>query len=287
MSLVVLLVTSLLAGSLPGQKESPEPPVPLVSERGAATSSSDGILRIRKSAGWVRTRQLVSDFILTVDVNLETLDTDASIGIRTLHTQDEWPRRGHRIALSARLPAGVLQSRPVSVPRGTVADPRALAPGVWHSVRITARGAGVTVEIGGIRIGTYQIDVTAGAIALAVTSGAAGFRRITISEISDADTPLMADLAKRPGFVAVNVLKEVKPRYTVGAMSRKSRGVVMFLVTVRRDGTVGAMRIKQFLDPELEHEALGALRQWRFSAALLDGQPVETRVEVEHTFTLK
>ena len=61
----------------------------------------------------------------------------------------------------------------------------------------------------------------------------------------------------------------------------------MFLVTVRRDGTVGAMRVLQFLDPELEHEALRALRGWRFSPALIEGQPIEIRVEVELTFTLK
>jgi len=91
MSLVVLLVASLLGGTLPVQKKSPEPPTPLVSERGPATSLRDRILRMRKSVGWVRTRQLVSDFILTVDVNLETLDTDASIGIRTLHSQCAHP----------------------------------------------------------------------------------------------------------------------------------------------------------------------------------------------------
>ena len=81
MSLVVLLVTSLLGGLLTVQKKPPEPP-PLLSEGGAATSLRDAVLRMRKSSGWVRTRQLVSDFVLTVDVNLETRDTDASIGIR-------------------------------------------------------------------------------------------------------------------------------------------------------------------------------------------------------------
>jgi protein TonB len=97
----------------------------------------------------------------------------------------------------------------------------------------------------------------------------------------------MAELANRPGFVGPRVLEEVKPRYTAGAMARKSEGVVMFLVTVRRDGTAGAMRVQQFLDPELAHEVLRALRQWRFPPALLDGQPIEVRVEVEMTLRLR
>ena len=174
MSLAVLLVTSLLGGFLPVQKKPPEPP-PLLSESGAATSLRDGVLRMRKSGGWVRTRQLVSDFVLAVDVNLETRDTDATIGIRTLHTQEEWPARGHSIALSARSPAGEPRSGPAWGRGGKEDDPRALAPGVWHSVRIPARGASVTVEIGGTAIGTHQIDITTGAIAVLVSSGAARF----------------------------------------------------------------------------------------------------------------
>ena len=47
------------------------------------------------------------------------------------------------------------------------------------------------------------------------------------------------------------------------------------------------MRVRKFLDPELEHEGVLALRQWRFSPATFDGQPIEIRVEVELTFRLK
>lgn len=285
MSVVVLLLCSLLAGFQPVQNTA-EPP-PLVSEGAVDASFRDGVLRIRKSAGWVRSRQLVSDFVLTVEVNLETRDTDASIGVRTLHTREEWPARGHRVVLSTRLPAGESRSGPVTVPRGHETDPHALAHSTWHSVRISAFGPSVTVEIGGKVIATRQLDVAAGAIAFSVSSGAAHFRKLTISEITDADPPLMAELAKRPGFVGPKVLEEVKPRYTAGAMARKSAGIVMFLVTVRRDGTAGAMRLEQFLDPELEHEAFSALRRWRFSPALLDGQPMEVRVEVELTFELR
>ena len=285
MSVVVLLVCSLLAGVLPVQNKADPPP--LLHEGAADASFRDGVLRIRKSAGWVRTRQLVSDFVLTVEVNLETRDTDASIGIRTLHTREEWPARGHRIVLSTRLPAGEFRSGPVTVPKGQLADPQALAQSTWHSVRITAFGPSVTVEIGGKAIATHQVDVAAGAIALSASSGAAHFRNLTISEITDAAPPLMAELLKRPGFVGPQVLEEVKPRYTAGAMARQSAGIVMFLVTVRRDGTAGAMRVQQFLDPELEHEAVFAVRQWRFSPALLDGQPIEVRVEVELTLKLR
>jgi TonB family protein len=195
-------------------------------------------------------------------------------------------RAGSPLVLSTRLPAAELRSGPVTVPKGQLADPQALAHSTWHSVRITARGPSVTVEIGGKAIATHQVDVAAGTISLSVSSGAAHFRKLTISDSTEADPPLMDELLKRPGFVGPKVLEAVKARYTAGAMARKSAGIVMFLVTVRRDGTVGAMRVQQFLDPELEHEALFALRRWRFSPALLDGQPIEVRAEVELSFRL-
>jgi hypothetical protein len=68
-------------------------------------------------------------------------------------------------------------------------DPRALAPGVWHSVRIVARSASVTVDINGTVIGTHQIGDVTGAIVFSVTAGAAQFRNFTISDISEGDTP--------------------------------------------------------------------------------------------------
>ena len=150
MGVIVLLATSLLVGFLSVQNKA-EPP-PLLYEGAADASFRDGVLRIRKSAGWVRTRQLVSDFVMTVEINLETRDTDATIGVRTLHTREEWPARGHRIVLSTRLPAGEFRSGPVTVPKGQQADPQALAHSTWHWARDGGQCAFVGAELHGTRI---------------------------------------------------------------------------------------------------------------------------------------
>jgi periplasmic protein TonB len=68
-------------------------------------------------------------------------------------------------------------------------------------------------------------------------------------------------------------------------MSRGIEGRVDLHATVLGDRTVGSVRIKKWLDPELEHAALAAVRQWRFRPATRNGVPIPSIVEIEMTFT--
>lgn len=81
--------------------------------------------------------------------------------------------------------------------------------------------------------------------------------------------------------------REVKPNYTEDAMRRKVQGFVEMEAVVKTDGTVGDVTVTRSLDPDLDQEAMKALRQWGFKPGTKDGQPVPVLVNVEMTFTLR
>jgi hypothetical protein len=68
---------------------------------GPATNIEDGILRVRKNGGWARSRRIISDFVLAGQFRLLSSNAELQIGIRTLNTVNEWPRRGYRVRLSS------------------------------------------------------------------------------------------------------------------------------------------------------------------------------------------
>jgi TonB family protein len=83
------------------------------------------------------------------------------------------------------------------------------------------------------------------------------------------------------------VLHEVRPTYTDEARARGLTGEVVLEVIVRRDGTVGAMRVLSGLGSGLDERAMAAVRQWRFAPARRLGTPVDVLVEVAVEFRLR
>jgi TonB family protein len=83
------------------------------------------------------------------------------------------------------------------------------------------------------------------------------------------------------------VLREVKPQYTETARQRGLQGDVLLEIVVRRDGSVGDVRIVQGLGHGLDQRAVEAVRQWRFAPAQRLGVPVDVMVEVAMEFRLR
>ncbi len=92
---------------------------------------------------------------------------------------------------------------------------------------------------------------------------------------------------KEPGVKAPVLVREVKPNYTSDAMKRQVQGVVEMSTVVKTDGSVGRIEITRSLDPDLDEEAMKALRQWRFRPGTKDDQAVNVEVSIEMTFTLR
>lgn len=89
------------------------------------------------------------------------------------------------------------------------------------------------------------------------------------------------------GVTPPTVLHEVKPDYTEEARRRGIEGDVVLEIVVRRDGSVGDVRLLQGLGSGLDQRATDAVRQWRFSPARRLGAPVDVVVEVAVEFKLR
>jgi TonB family protein len=89
------------------------------------------------------------------------------------------------------------------------------------------------------------------------------------------------------GIEPPRLLREVKAEYTDDARRRSITGDVVLEIVVRRDGTVGDVKILQGLGAGLDQRAVTAVRQWRFSPARRRGEAVDVLVEVAVEFTLR
>jgi TonB family protein len=89
------------------------------------------------------------------------------------------------------------------------------------------------------------------------------------------------------GIEPPRLLREVKADYTEEARQRNLVGEVVLEIVVRRDGSVGDLKVLRGLGAGLDERALQAVRQWRFSPAHRLGAPVDVLVEVAVEFRLR
>jgi periplasmic protein TonB len=89
------------------------------------------------------------------------------------------------------------------------------------------------------------------------------------------------------GVSPPSLLREVKPDYTEEARRRGVEGDVVMEIVVRRDGSVGEVRLLQGLGHGLDARAVQAVRDWRFSPGKRRGVPVDVLVEVAMEFKIR
>jgi periplasmic protein TonB len=89
------------------------------------------------------------------------------------------------------------------------------------------------------------------------------------------------------GIEPPRLVREVRADYTEDARQRGLVGDVVLEIVVRRDGTVGDVKILQGLAGGLNDRAVQAVRQWRFTPARRQGVPVDVVVEVAVEFKLR
>ena len=103
------------------------------------------------------------------------------------------------------------------------------------------------------------------------------------SQVADA-TPLKST---DPGVTPPVPVTQVKPVYTPAAMQAGIVGEVLLSAVVQADGSVANIGVTAPLDPELDSQAIAALKQWRFRPAMKDGTAVPVSVDVQFRFTVK
>jgi TonB family protein len=89
------------------------------------------------------------------------------------------------------------------------------------------------------------------------------------------------------GIAPPRLLREVKADYTDQARRAGITGDVVLEIVVRRDGSVGDVKVLQGLGGGLNDRAVQAVRQWRFAPATRLGSPVDVIVEVAVEFKLR
>jgi protein TonB len=89
------------------------------------------------------------------------------------------------------------------------------------------------------------------------------------------------------GVEPPRLLREVKANYTDEARRGNLEGAVELEIVVRRDGTVGDVKIVRGLRGGLNERAVEAVKQWRFAPGRMKGVPVDVVVEVGVEFRLR
>jgi TonB family protein len=83
------------------------------------------------------------------------------------------------------------------------------------------------------------------------------------------------------------VVKENPPLYTESAFRKGIEGRVVLKAIVRKDGSVGPVRVHQSLLPELDEAAVQAVRTWQFDPAKVDGEPINVLTHIEVDFIIQ
>ncbi len=129
---------------------------------------------------------------------------------------------------------------------------------------------------------TQTIAVTADLeVAMGLGGSLAGFGEVhaTTSAAAQEETFNVADLEKRPEPVS-----QVAPAYPPELRKAKVEGVVTLLFVLDEKGRVESPRVENATRPEFEKPALEAIRKWRFTPGLKDGQPVRAYIRIPMRF---
>jgi TonB family protein len=82
-------------------------------------------------------------------------------------------------------------------------------------------------------------------------------------------------------------LVDVKPEYPENLKDAKVGGVVVLEAVIGTDGRIQDVQVINSPDPDLGNAAVEAIRQWQFSATLLNCTPIEVRMQVMVNFTIQ
>ncbi len=88
-------------------------------------------------------------------------------------------------------------------------------------------------------------------------------------------------------LIPPELVEDTSPLYTKSAFNRGIEGRVILRIIIRKDGSIGAIRLHQRLDNGLDDAALAAVKTWKFKPASVDGAPINVLADVEVDFTLQ
>jgi protein TonB len=94
------------------------------------------------------------------------------------------------------------------------------------------------------------------------------------------------DRLANSAVMAGHIVSKVPPRYPQEAKQRRAQGSVRISATIGKDGLVRNAVVVHDPDEALSKAALDAVKQWRYTPYLLNGEPVDVRTYIRVTFTI-
>ena len=98
--------------------------------------------------------------------------------------------------------------------------------------------------------------------------------------------PVQRPMHLHSGIVAPRKIVDVAPVYPALAQQVRKEGVVILETVIDANGGVESVRVLRSV-PLLDQAAVDAVRQWRFTPAMLNGQAVPVVMTVTVNFTLQ
>ncbi len=110
---------------------------------------------------------------------------------------------------------------------------------------------------------------------------------ITVSDKVSADPSAPQRLRVGGNMQAAKLISKAKPVYPMDCKAEGVQGTVMLRAVISKEGSILSLEpINQLVDKRLVQNAIDAVRQWKYSPTLLNGQPVEIVTEIEVNYTL-
>jgi protein TonB len=132
---------------------------------------------------------------------------------------------------------------------------------------------------------TARVDIVPGLVG--IENGAVGLD----AAVGNAAPPPPPPGPKPPvpwhsGITAPRKVFDVSPKYPELARAARVEGIVIIEATIDATGKVESARILRSKEP-LDQAALDAVLQWRFTPALLNGEPIPVVMTVTVNFKLQ
>jgi periplasmic protein TonB len=188
----------------------------------------------------------------------------------------EPPRAFEHVIVSARMPDSPVMRR-LETPARTLATFPTEAPEAVVSESLKPEPPADPIDFG---IGGTNDAAGAGFLPGNPTGTVAGNDLIPPALVPV--TPLRVGGAIR----APQRIRDVAPRYPAIAQASRVEGIVILEAVIEEDGSVRDVRVLRS-KPLLDEAAIEAVRQWRFTPTLLNGQPVPVVMTVTVSFSLK
>ena len=88
------------------------------------------------------------------------------------------------------------------------------------------------------------------------------------------------------GVIAGSRVKFVQPMYPLKAKVDHKAGAVLLHAIINRDGSIGELIPIAVSDPVFTDAAIDAVRQWKYSPYLLNGEPTEVDTTITINFSM-